>query len=170
MKILSKIKIIIHQIKSALYKQIVLLRVGGFGKGIFIHANCRLSKNTFLGNNVNMNGLDVLGSGKVIIGDNFHSGPECLLVTSNHNYEGAMIPYDSKSIDKNIIIEDNCWLGARVMILGGVRIGEGSIIQAGAVVVSDIPKCAIAGGSPARVFKYRNIEHYSKLKEEGRFF
>lgn len=36
---------------------------------------------------------------------------------------------------------------------GGVTIGEGAIIQAGSVVVSDIPKYAIAGGSPAKVFK-----------------
>lgn len=51
----------------------------------------------------------------------------------------------------------------------GVTIGEGAIIQAGAVVVSDIPPCAIAGGAPAKVFKYRNKEHYYKLKQEKKF-
>jgi acetyltransferase-like isoleucine patch superfamily enzyme len=61
------------------------------------------------------------------------------------------------------------WLGSRVTILGGVTIGEGAIIQAGAVVVSDIPKYAIAGGNPAKVFKYRDIEHYERLKAENRF-
>ena len=53
--------------------------------------------------------------------------------------------------------------------MGGVTIGEGAIIQAGSVVVSNIPKYAIAVGHPAKVFKYRDIEHYKKLKEEGKF-
>jgi acetyltransferase-like isoleucine patch superfamily enzyme len=47
--------------------------------------------------------------------------------------------------------------------------GDIIIIQAGSVVVKDIPKYAIAGGHPAKVFKYRNIEHYEKLKKEGEF-
>jgi len=53
--------------------------------------------------------------------------------------------------------------------LGGVRIGEGAIVQAGSVVVHDIPKCAIVGGNPAKVFKYRNKVHYYELKKAGRF-
>ena len=40
---------------------------------------------------------------------------------------------------------------------------------AGSVVVGEIPKYGIAGGHPAKVFKYRNAEHYEKLKKEGRF-
>lgn len=53
--------------------------------------------------------------------------------------------------------------------IGGVVIGEGAIIQAGSVVVSDVPDCAIAGGHPAKVFSYRNKEHYYQLKKEKRF-
>ncbi|GHV46300.1 hypothetical protein FACS1894204_07620 [Synergistales bacterium] len=53
---------------------------------------------------------------------------------------------------------------------GGKRyIGEGAIIQAGSVVVSDIPPYAIAGGAPAKVFKYRNREHFERLKAEGKY-
>ena len=55
------------------------------------------------------------------------------------------------------------------MILPGVKISEGSIIQAGSVVVNDIEKYAIAGGHPAKVFKYRDIEHYERLKSEKKF-
>lgn len=53
--------------------------------------------------------------------------------------------------------------------LGGVKIGEGAIIQAGSVVTRNIPSCAVAGGHPAVVFKYRDKEHYYKLKSEGKF-
>ena len=72
-------------------------------------------------------------------------------------------------ISKDVVIEENVWLGNRVIILPGVTVGEGAIIQAGSVVVKDIPKYAIAGGHPAKVFKYRDIDHYEKLKREGKF-
>jgi len=92
------------------------------------------------------------------------------MITQIHNYDnGQAVPYDNTYIYKNISIEDNVWLGSRVIILGEARIGEGAIIQAGSVVVSDIPKYAIAGGHPAKVFKYRDIEHYENLKAQGRF-
>ncbi len=55
------------------------------------------------------------------------------------------------------------------MILPGTKIGEGAIIQGGAVVHGEIPPYAIAGGNPAKVFKYRDIEHFKKLKAEGKF-
>lgn len=104
------------------------------------------------------------------IGDNFHSGHACLMITDIHNYDaGNAIPYDSTLIIKDIVIEDNVWLGDRVIILGGVTLGEGSIIQAGSVVTKSVPKYAIAGGHPAKVFKTRDVEHYERLKAEGRF-
>ena len=123
------------------------------------------------GNNVNFNGMRISGLGKVLIGDNFHSGTECMIITSYHNYDqGAKIPYDDTYISKDVVIEDNVWLGSRVIVLGGVTIGEGAIIQAGSVVIKDIPAFGIAGGHPAKVFKYRDIEHYNQLKEQGLFF
>jgi len=153
------------------FKKKVLKNVKSYKEPLKVNGYSYVNKNTILGKNVNFNGMKIKGNGKVIIGDNFHSGQECLMITSFHKYDGGdAIPYDSKeSIDKDIIIEDNVWLGDRVIILGGVKIGEGAIIQAGSVVVSDIPKYAIAGGHPARVFKYRDIKHYEKLKKEGKF-
>lgn len=50
-------------------------------------------------------------------------------------------------------------------ILGGVTIGEGAIIQAGSVVIFDIPSLAIAGGNPAKPFKYRDKKEYENLKK-----
>lgn len=55
------------------------------------------------------------------------------------------------------------------MILGGVTIGEGAVIQAGSVVCKDVPPLAIAGGHPAIPFKFRDKEHYYKLKKAGKF-
>lgn len=54
---------------------------------------------------------------------------------------------------KPIVIEDNVWIGARVIVLGGVTIGEGSCIGAGSVVAQDIPPRSLAVGVPARVVR-----------------
>ncbi len=144
------------------------LLIGSHQGNLFTGSYCRLTKNTNVGNNVNFNGMRIYGRGQVIIGDNFHSGFGCEILTENHNYEGCTIPYDDTYSIKNVSIGDNVWFGHRVILLPGIKIGEGVIIQAGSVVVSDIPDCAIVGGHPARVFSYRNKEHYYLLKEQGR--
>lgn len=93
-----------------------------------------------------------------------------MIITQNHNYDhGAAIPYDDTYELKNVVIEDNVWFGNRVIVVGNITIGEGAIVAAGAVVSKDVPKCAIVGGNPAKVIKYRDIEHYEKLKQEGKF-
>lgn len=144
--------------------------VESYKGGIFIGGKTSLTSKTVLGSNVNFNGMKIRGHGRVVFGDNFHSGEECLIITSNHNFDhGEAIPYDNTSVDKDVVIGDNVWFGSRVLVLGGVTIGEGAIIQAGAVVVKDIPPLAIVGGSPAAVFKYRNKEHYYNLKDARRF-
>ncbi|GAA6369060.1 acyltransferase [Odoribacter splanchnicus] len=140
-------------------------KVKGCGQHLKVNFYSSVNSNTVLGDNVNFNGLRIYGGGNVFIGNNFHSGKGCRFITSFHNYDaGIAIPYDNTSINKDIIIKDNVWLGMDVMVLGGVTLGEGCIIQAGSVVVSDIPDCAIAGGHPAKVFKYRDIRHYEELK------
>lgn len=142
-----------------------------YGKDLHINHWCKFTSNTIIGNNCHFNGMKVNGNGHVVIGNNFHSGANILILTSNHNYDkGTKIPYDETMIDGDVIIEDNVWLGQNVTILQGVKIGEGAIIQAGSVVVSDIEKCTIAGGHPARVFKKRDEEHYWNLKKESKFF
>ena len=129
----------------------------------------RFTKKTIINRNCHFNGMSIQGGGVVIIGDNFHSGKSCMIITQNHNYEGTMLPYDNTYMCKKTSIGDNVWFGHHVIVLPGVHIGEGAIAQAGAIITKDVPKCAIVGGSPAQIFKYRNIEHYEKLKKEGKF-
>ena len=127
------------------------------------------NNNTYVGRNCHFNGVEVTGGGKVTIGDNFHSGSGCMMITQNHNINGSALPYDDSYIYKDIVFGDNVWVGNRVIILGGVNIGEGAVIQAGSVVVSDIPPLSIAGGHPALVFSKRDSNHYFKLKKQGQF-
>lgn len=138
-------------------------------KGLMVNGITSLSGNTYISYHCGFNGMIIRGAGKVTIGRYFHSGEGCMIITQGHNYEGECIPYDSKEILKDVEIGDFVWLGSKVLILPGAKIGEGAIIQAGSVVHGKIPKYAIAGGNPCKVFKYRDIEHFEKLKSEGKF-
>lgn len=169
MKFLWNIWLKIQELLYKLIGRILLTVVKSHHGEIHIHGKTLLTRNVVLGRNPNFCGMEIAGRGKVVFGDNFHSGKDCMIITQNHNYEGEAIPYDKTLIIKDVIIGDNVWLGNRVIILGGVTIGEGAIIQAGAVVVNDIPPYAIAGGNPAKVFKYRDKEHYEDLKVQGKF-
>jgi len=145
------------------------LTVATFQEPLRVNGRSYLSKNTYLGKNTSFNGMEIRGWGKVTIGDNFHAGGKCLMICSNHNYQGELLPYSPEYIHKDITIGDNVWMGDAVIVLGGVTIGEGAIIQAGSVVVKDVPPLAIVGGHPAVPFKHRDKEHYERLKKEGKF-
>jgi acetyltransferase-like isoleucine patch superfamily enzyme len=164
--------IIIQLLKSwrkLWYKRQVLKTAASIVGPVYVNGLTYVNSQTHLGSNINFNGLRIVGKGEVVIGDNFHSGMDCVIIPSTHNYRGVTIPYDATYIEKKVIIEDNVWLGHGVMIMGGVTIGEGAILQAGSIVVKDIPKLAIAGGNPATPFKFRDSEHYYRLKEQGKF-
>jgi len=170
MGIKRSVRELLKRIATARYTSKVRKTAAVVGTGLKVIYYSQVTRNTFLGNNVSMNGLRIVGRGKVTIGDNFHSGRDCLLITQNHNYDhGDAIPYDNTYIAKDVRIGNNVWIGDRVIILGGVTIEDGAIIQAGSCVVKNIPRCAIAGGHPAKVFKYRDIEHYERLEREGKF-
>ncbi len=145
--------------------------VGSVGTGLKVNHQCHISfaKNVNLGNNVNFNGMTIYGRGGVSIGDNFHSGAGCKIITANHNYEGDAIPYDHTVIAQRVIVGDNVWFGDNVMVMPGITIGEGAICAAGSVVTKDVEPCAIVGGNPAKLIKHRDQEHYYRLKAEGKF-
>jgi acetyltransferase-like isoleucine patch superfamily enzyme len=61
----------------------------------------------------------------------------------------------SNSDKKRVEIGSDVWIGARALIMGGISIGHGAIIGAGAVVTKDVPPYAIVGGVPAKLIRYR---------------
>lgn len=95
---------------------------------------------------------------KILIGNNVLTGKK-ILITDNSHGESALQymdiapatrPLYSKGV---VIIEDNVWIGEKVSIMPGVRIGKGSIIGANSVVTKDIPPYSVAGGIPATIIK-----------------
>ena len=57
--------------------------------------------------------------------------------------------------NKRVIIGNDVWIGYQSIILGGIKIGDGAVVGAGAVVVKDVPPYSVVGGVPAKVLKYR---------------
>lgn len=107
---------------------------------------------------------------KVDVGNYFHSGTNFKIMLGSHDFDtGDMIPYGLAHTTKHVVIGDNVWIAQDVTISGNVTIGDGAIVSIGSVVVKDVPRCAIVGGNPAKVIKYRDIEHYEELVAEEKF-
>lgn len=71
---------------------------------------------------------------------------------------------------KPVIIGNDVWIGQRVMIMGGIHVGNGAVVGAGAVVTKDIPPYAIVGGVPAKVIRYRFPDEVIQKLEDGRWW
>ena len=95
--------------------------------------------------------------GHVTIGNHVMMGQDCLFYTENHRFDRCDCTIDSQGYEASRPIEicDDVWIGSRVIILPGVRVGTGAVIGAGAVVTHDVPPFAIVGGNPAHILKYR---------------
>jgi maltose O-acetyltransferase len=87
-------------------------------------------------------------------------GPEVLIIgrNQNHRFDDLTVPMRLQGHEASppVVVEDDIWIGARVIILPGIRIGKGAILGAGAIVTRDVPPYAICVGNPARVVRFRN--------------
>lgn len=94
---------------------------------------------------------------KVIIGDYSMLAPEVFIIGGDHNFEKAGVPilFSGRGRITETNIGKDVWIGARSIILTGLKIGDGAIIAAGSVVTKDVPSFAIYGGVPAKFIKWR---------------
>ncbi len=95
--------------------------------------------------------------GPLKIGNDVMMGPEVVILNGGHNTDRIDMPMRLQGTPEasETIIGNDVWIGTRAIILPGVKIGNGVIIGAGAVVTKDIPDFAVAGGVPAKVLKLR---------------
>ena len=109
-----------------------------------------------IGNNSRI-GIGNVIIGPVKIGNNVILAQNIVMSGLNHNYKDITIPiYLQGETTAPIIIEDNCWIGANVVITAGVTIGKHSVVAGGAVVTKNIPPHCVAAGNPAKVIKRYN--------------
>jgi len=102
-------------------------------------------------------GCELYTTGGLLIGENVNISPGVWLVTNGLDVDdpGAAL------VQKPIVIDDRAWIGARATILGGVTVGEGAVVMAGAVVASDVAPYTVVGGVPARTVRSRSARALS---------
>lgn len=152
------------------------------GKGSLIRRRTRIDvlpfKNFVLGKDSTIEDFATInnGVGDVIIGDRTRIGLACVVIGPvtigndimfaqnivvsglNHGYQDVNTPISLQPIEtKQIIIEDNVWIGANSVITAGVTIGKQSIVAAGSIVTKSVPPFTIVGGNPAKILKSYNF-------------
>ena len=95
------------------------------------------------------------------VGRDVMIGPHCYFTDADHGTDGAQPVKAQAMKHAPVIVEDEAWIGAHVVVLPGVRIGRGAVVGAGAVVTRDIPALAVVAGAPARVLRMRHDVHGS---------
>lgn len=96
----------------------------------------------------------IRGQGGVTIGDRVYTSPFTQIIAVNHVFDDPARPFVEQGITaEGIVIEDDVWLGANVVVTDGVRIGRGAVVAAGAVVTKDVPPHTVVAGVPARPIK-----------------
>lgn len=152
----------IGHIPSHLIRKLFYILSGvKIGKGSTIHmwANffqpngVSIGEDTIIGEHVFLDGRAPL-----IIGDHVDIASQVLIYNSEHDINSE----DFLAITKPVEIDDYVFIGPRVIILPGVKIGKGAVVAAGAVVTKDVFEYTIVGGVPAQVIGERKIKdlHY----------
>lgn len=118
-----------------------------FAKGMRIE----IGHNVQFGNYCNV-AADVIFKNNILM-----AGRVCFVGKNDHQYkEPCKLIWDSERGNNGVtIIEDDVWIGHNATIVGGLTIGKGAIIAAGAVVTKNVPPCEIWGGIPAKKIKDR---------------
>lgn len=108
----------------------------------------KVGSNTSTSNNISLVAMQSIRIGKdCLIGDHV------AIYDSDFHEIDPTTRNQSTGISAPVVIADNVWIGSRVMVLKGVKIGRGSVIAAGSVVVRNIPENVIAAGIPAKVIR-----------------
>ena len=129
------------------------------GSNVNIEKGAHFSPQVKIGDNSGI-GVNAQIAPYVTIGSDVMMGPDCLIYTSNHGMKKRDIPMWKQESSKTepVVIGNDVWIGARVIILPGVTIGDGSVIGAGSVVTKDVEPYSIVAGNPARVIKRRESQ------------
>ena len=140
---------------------------------IFTAENISVGNDVYIGSNACMQSVH----GRIIIGNHVMFGPGVHIHGGNHKIRelGHLLKHTPEKLareDGEVVVEDDCWVGANTIILAGVRIGTGSVIGAGAVVTKDIPPYSIYTGIPDSKLRNRfteeELREHLKLLEKSK--
>jgi maltose O-acetyltransferase len=149
---------------GGLWRAIRAACVGGFiqyaGERIDVEPRVYLADGRYvrIGDHCEINaGTQIFGAD---IGNDVMLGPEVIILCRNHEFRDPdQAPrLQGESQPEPPVIEDGAWLGARVIVLPGRRIGTGAVVGAGSVVSRDVEPYSVVAGNPAAVIGSRRAE------------
>ncbi len=93
----------------------------------------------------------------VIFGDYVLVAPEVKFIGADHNFNNPTMPiiFSGRPIEKSTCVGSDVWIGRNVIVMAGVKIGDGAIVGAGSVVTKDVEPYSIVAGVPAKFIKWR---------------
>lgn len=158
-----------HHIRRFFYKTAgVRMGIGStihMGARFYEPGNIIIGDDSIVGEGVVLDGRD-----KLIIGDHVDIATEVMIYNSQHNVHAQHFAADEGVETLPVTIADYAFIGPRVIILPGVRIGKGAVVGAGAVVTKDVDDFEIVGGVPAKVIGERKIKNLHYKLGRARWF
>lgn len=131
------------------------------GAQFFYPAGVKIGKGTIIGQNVFLDGRD-----KLIIGDHVDIASNVMIYNSQHDINAE----DFHATTAPVKICNYVFIGPRVIILPGVKIGQGAVVAAGAVVTKDVSDFVIVGGVPAQIIGQRQLQNPAYRLGRARLF
>lgn len=185
--ILRVITIILDNIYRGYLKyispQYYIHRLGFMGKNVNFRNTKKIPtsalKNVYLYDNTSVKDFNIISAGgKFIMKRSSGASSGLLVITGNHGRVPGIMHHElsrthcDTDIEKDVVVEEDVWIGANVVLLSGVGVGRGSTIAAGSVVTKDVPPYSIVGGVPAKVIKFywpidTILEHEAKCYSEN---
>jgi maltose O-acetyltransferase len=137
---------LVNQIFEACGSNVIIKQDAYFGKGTGI----RIGDNSQIGERSYIGAYTKLGTDVIM-------GPEVIIWSVSHRFDKVDVPINQQEgTDMNPVeIGDDVWIGQRVIIMPGLKIGSHSVIGAGSIVTNDVPEWAVVAGVPARVIRMR---------------
>ena len=174
MKILGALLWHIRRGCSFLVKRYLKSKFAECGTDVYLGNNgIATYENIYVGNHVYFGSNYVIQSahGEIVIGNHVMFGPGVHIHGGNHKFDQVGVYMDMITKEENsdapVIIEDDVWIGANTIILGGIHIGFGSVIGAGSVVTHDVVAGGIYAGNPAKLIKMRFSEDEMKKHRDA---
>lgn len=138
-----------------------MINSSNFGYHLNMFSKCKLYADRpnaliKIGNNTRIHGTCIHAYNEIIIGNNCLIAANTQIIDANGHelsFENTANRINSVDKGKKISIGDNVWIAANCIILGGTKIGEGSIITTNSVVKGEVPSNCIFGGNPAKLIK-----------------
>ena len=154
-----------HFVRNTVYK-LVGIKIGQdstfhMWANFFEPKNITIGRGTIIGDHVFLDGRD-----KIIIGNHVDVASQVLVYNSEHNLSDP----NFTATKGEVVIEDYVFIGPRVTILPGVRIGKGAVVAAGAVVTKNVEDYKIVGGVPAKEIGERPLKDLNYRLGRARLF